>query len=40
VPKLIERAEAAPLAIETAHVMPIKASEDPVKEPKLEKVAE
>jgi hypothetical protein len=40
VPKLIERTEAAPLAIETAPVMPIKASADPVKEPESEKAAE
>jgi hypothetical protein len=40
VPKLIERAETTPLAIETAPVMPIEASVDPVKEPKSEKVAE
>jgi hypothetical protein len=33
VPKLIERTETAPLATETAPVMPIEASADPVKEP-------
>jgi hypothetical protein len=40
VPKLIERIEAAPLAIETAPVMPIEASADPVKEPGSEKATE
>jgi hypothetical protein len=40
VPKLTERAEAAPLATETAPVMPIEASADLVKEPKSKKAAE
>jgi hypothetical protein len=38
--KLIERAETAPLATETAPVMPIEASADLIKEPELEKAAE
>jgi hypothetical protein len=40
VPKLIERAETAPLATEMAPVMPIEASVDPVKEPESEKTTE
>jgi hypothetical protein len=40
VPNLIERAKTSPLAIETAPVMPIEASADPVKEPESEKAAE
>jgi hypothetical protein len=39
VPKLIESAEAAPLATETAPAMPIEASTGPVKESKSEKAA-
>jgi hypothetical protein len=40
VSKLIERAETAPLATETVHVMLIEASADPVKEPEPEKATE
>jgi hypothetical protein len=38
--KLFERVETAPLATETAHVMPIEASADPIKEPESEKTAQ
>jgi hypothetical protein len=40
VPKLIESAEAAPLATETAPTMPIEGTAGPVKEPELEKASE
>jgi hypothetical protein len=40
VPKLIEREETTPLARETGPAMPIKAIEDPAREPESEKVAE
>jgi hypothetical protein len=40
VPKLIECAEAVPLATKTAHVMPIEASAGRAKEPRAEKAAE